>query len=176
MRKVKGIASLVCICFILAMVACAGPAPTTPTTPTTPTAPTTPTTPTTVPAEVLTLKFQTNVDPVASERDYGEFLNAIETMTDGRLTIEMYAMGVLVPMSETLDAVAERVIDMAGVNEGYFSGPVPVSEIAGGLPFSYTNRDEASIFEREKGFLIYCGRNMPSIIFTLSFSAVHLSV
>lgn len=107
----------------------AGCAPDTSVTPTTPTSPTTPTTPTTPNAPAVeVIKWQYQGHPPVS--DY--YFNAVQriaehitTMSNGRIVVEPYAGGSIVPASEELDGVHQGILNMGSACPMYAVGKVP---------------------------------------------------
>ncbi|WP_319406259.1 TRAP transporter substrate-binding protein DctP [uncultured Desulfosarcina sp.] len=76
----------------------------------------------------------------------------IKEATNGRLIIEPYNAGALVPNTETYNAVSRGMIQMGTSVPGYFQNRVPLASIASGLPFSFKTLDEAIYFHSKLGF------------------------
>ncbi len=62
------------------------------------------------------------------------FCEMVKKASGGRLIIEPYGAGVLFPVSESLDAVRDGVVQMAMVWSGYWGGKNPVFALAGSRP------------------------------------------
>jgi len=100
----------------------------------------------------ITLKLQTHLIPVDTERDLGKFVSMVNEMTDGQITIKLFPTSSIVPMGEVLEAVGNGSIEMAMIAEGYWHKLIPVSELGGGLPFTFRDISEAQHFMFDKGF------------------------
>ena len=68
----------------------------------------------------------------------------IEKATDGRVQIDWYSEGVLVPSEELLDALRTGTIEMACTSGTYHADVMPVGAVSY-LPFSRENRDDYEI-------------------------------
>ena len=55
-----------------------------------------------------------------------DFCKTVKTLSKGELVIEPYAAGVLFPVFETFDNVANGVVDMAMVYGAYWTGKDPL--------------------------------------------------
>jgi len=69
----------------------------------------------------------------------------LETMTDGRLKMDVFYAGQLVPNEELVDASVAGVVDAFDISEGYFKGELLWAYTAGMEPF--IDRDGTEIFE-----------------------------
>ena len=76
----------------------------------------------------------------------------IEKATDGRLIIEYFPAGSLVPSKEILNAVSRGMVQMGTGSGGYFQNKVVLGSIANGLPYSFKHLHEALYFQRNLGF------------------------
>jgi len=100
----------------------------------------------------MTLKLQTHLIPSDSDRVLGKFVTTVGELTDGQITIKLFPTNSIVPMGEVLDSVGSGAIEMAMIAEGYWHKLIPVSELAGGLPFAFRDISEAQHFMFDKGF------------------------
>lgn len=64
-----------------------------------------------------------------------ELASQIETMTEGRLKIEVYGGGELVPALESFDAVSQGTAEMGHGASYYWAGKVPASQFFTSVPF-----------------------------------------
>jgi TRAP-type mannitol/chloroaromatic compound transport system substrate-binding protein len=82
-----------------------------------------------------------------------EYVENVRVMSDGRLNITTYAAGVLLPSPEHLDALGRGVIEMAHTYGAYWSGVIPVTNIATIAPGMFKNMLEIDVFFWELGFI-----------------------
>ncbi len=68
----------------------------------------------------------------------------IKALTDGELTIKVYAAGELVPAFEVFDTVAKGTADMYHSVEYYFQGKSPALNFFAGLPMGLNNAETKS--------------------------------
>lgn len=87
---------------------------------------------------------------------YQPFIDYCRDASGGRLIIEPYAGGQLVPTDQMLDACAEGTIDIAGGAGGYWSNKIPLADIEAGMPFSLRTLTDVNTFFYQKGFLELC--------------------
>ena len=121
----KGVVLLMTL-LALGAILVAGCAPQTPTTPTSPTTPTTPTTPSQPAAQVI--KWQYQGHPPVSDYYFNavqRIAESITTMSNGRLVVEPYAGGSIVPATEELDGVNQGILNMGSACPMYAVGKVP---------------------------------------------------
>lgn len=78
--------------------------------------------------------------------------NKIKERTNGRLIIEMFPGGSLIPSKEIFSAVKRGMIPMGAINSGYALAHVPVLAVANGLPMAFNHPWEAIHFHRWMGF------------------------
>lgn len=93
--------------------------------------------------------------PAASVSYKDSLLAVIERLkerTNGRLVIEPYAAGALVPAKEIFNAVKRGMIEIAITSSAYPRDQVPLMNVASGLPFNFQNVWEAVYFHRWMGF------------------------
>ena len=67
-----------------------------------------------------------------------QFANDIETISDGRLQIQVYAGGELVPALQTFDAVSQGTVQMGHGAAYYWAGKVPAAQFMSTVPFGMT--------------------------------------
>lgn len=65
------------------------------------------------------------------------FVKMIEDMSNGRIKIQLFGGGEIVPVGDILDAVASGALDM-GFYNGVYAEVLPVGSIEFGAPFTYT--------------------------------------
>jgi len=105
------------------------PAQTTPATPKTPATPTTPAKPAAAPAaEVYKWRMQSHTAPAEPNFTItiANYIQRIEESSGGRIDIEVYSAGALVPSTEIIPSVAKGLIEMGGSAASYSSGIMPV--------------------------------------------------
>jgi TRAP-type mannitol/chloroaromatic compound transport system substrate-binding protein len=73
--------------------------------------------------------FQEGVERLASD---------IETMSGGRLKIQVFAGGQLVPALQTFDAVSQGTVQMGHGAAYYWAGKVPAAQFMSAVPFGMT--------------------------------------
>ncbi|MEL6934671.1 MAG: twin-arginine translocation signal domain-containing protein, partial [Pseudomonadota bacterium] len=75
--------------------------------------------------------------------------DAITAATDGRLTVEVFGAGELVPAFEAFDAVASGAADMYHAAEYYWQGKSTAFNFFAGVPFGMTTSEHnAWIYHR----------------------------
>ena len=72
--------------------------------------------------------------------------------TNGRLLIEVFPTGTLLPTAEMFDAISKGVIDMGMAWPGYFAGTEPAFQIFAGLPYGLKTLEEYLYAIKELGF------------------------
>ena len=78
------------------------------------------------------------------------FCDMVKKASGGRLIIEPYGAGVLFPVTESLDAVRDGVVQMAMVWSGYWGGKDPVFALAGSRPGDPIVTFEENFYRAEK--------------------------
>lgn len=76
--------------------------------------------------------FQEGVDRLASD---------LRTMSRGRLDIQVYAAGQLVPALGIFDAVSQGTVEMGHGAAYYWAGKVPAAQFMSSVPFGMTAKD-----------------------------------
>ncbi len=66
------------------------------------------------------------------------FAKTVNEMSDGRLTIQVYGAGELVPGFEVFDAVSQGTVEMGHSGAYYWKGKMPASVIFSAIPFGMT--------------------------------------
>ncbi|MDM8566527.1 TRAP transporter substrate-binding protein [Candidatus Halobeggiatoa sp. HSG11] len=64
----------------------------------------------------------------------------IETMSDGRLKIQVFAGGELVPALQTFDAVSQGTVEMGHGASYYWAGKIPEAQFMSSVPFGMTTK------------------------------------
>ena len=78
--------------------------------------------------------------------------NEIKKRTNGRLIIELYTAGQLVPGKDIFSAVKRGMVQMGVSPPQYYSSMVPLGQIAAGLPFNFKEDWEGAYFYKWMGF------------------------
>ena len=76
----------------------------------------------------------------------------VKERTDGRLILEPYPAGALVPSKEIFNAVKRGMIQMGTISPAYVRDQIQVAGIAAGLPFAFKNVWECAYFHKWIGF------------------------
>ncbi len=93
--------------------------------------------------------------PSASPSYKGSLLVIAEKLkqrTNGRLILEPFPAGSLVPSKEIHHAVKRGMVPMGGTSTAYTRALVPLSGIGAGLPFSFKAAGEAFYFYKRVGY------------------------
>ena len=103
--------------------------------------------------QVFEWKMQTTESPgmVSYDKVFPEFVESVEKMSNGRLKIELFPNGALVPEREIHDAVAEGTVEMGFSTGAFWAGTVPVGLLALGLPFSCETMKEMEVWFWDRG-------------------------
>jgi TRAP-type C4-dicarboxylate transport system substrate-binding protein len=106
----------------------------------------------TQPQKVYKWKMVTHQMPGTSryEETVVPFCKMIEEASGGRLIIEPYGAGVLFPVTDTLDAVKNGVVEMAAIWSGYWAGRDPVFGLAGSIPGDVIKLFDEHYYRSEK--------------------------
>jgi len=64
----------------------------------------------------------------------------VETMSDGRLKIQVFAGGELVPALQTFDAVSQGTVEMGHGSAYYWAGKIPEAQFMSSVPFGMTTK------------------------------------
>lgn len=102
-------------------------------------------------ADSITLKIQTS-DRSGDETfalQKGEWTDALEKATGGRIKIQWFADGQVVPRKETVPAIAAGVLDGHITSMEYHSGLEPGFALLGNLVAGYANADQEQMFYYE---------------------------
>ncbi len=67
-----------------------------------------------------------------------KFATMVNAMSAGRLTVQVYGAGELVPGFEVFDAVSQGTVQMGHSGSYYWKGKIPASPIFGAIPFGMT--------------------------------------
>ena len=81
-----------------------------------------------------------------------DFAEKVKTNTGGRIVIDVFPSGALVPTAQMAQAVGTGTLDMAFCYGGYHSGALDVANIESGLPMAWGNIDEATRFHQVLDF------------------------
>ena len=103
--------------------------------------------------EVIKWKCQV-VYPTSSPSYEGSTLkviNEIKKQTNGRLNIEVFPAGALVPAQEIYNAVQRGMIQSGMTSGAYLINKMPIMAFAAGLPFSFQNVWEGQYFHKKLG-------------------------
>ena len=104
--------------------------------------------------KVFRWKMQNYGEPGAwYYKEWLGFVELVKRMSNGRLIIDVYPSGALVPNTEMLQAVASGTLDMANTCPIYHTGLVPVANLEYGFPGQYRGLDDQAVLARNAGFL-----------------------
>ena len=68
------------------------------------------------------------------------FAQQLHTMSQGRITIDVYAGGELIPPLQTFDALSQGLVEMGHGSAYYWAGKVPEAQFFSTVPFGMTAR------------------------------------
>jgi TRAP-type mannitol/chloroaromatic compound transport system substrate-binding protein len=91
--------------------------------------------------------------PERPQKTFEEFCKRVKVLTNGRLEIEPYPAGAIVPTNETLTALQGNVLQAIHVWPGYASGRNPAFAALCDLIFAYEHPWELDAFMHYKGGL-----------------------
>ncbi|MGQ9364701.1 TRAP transporter substrate-binding protein [Azospirillum sp. ST 5-10] len=69
------------------------------------------------------------------------FADMVTRCTDGRLTVQLFAAGEVVPAFEAIDAVGGGTVEMGHGSPYYWKGKAPASEFVSNIPFGLTAQE-----------------------------------
>lgn len=75
-----------------------------------------------------------------------DFTDRVRAMSDGRLDIQVYHGGELVPAFEGFDAVRQGIVEMNGWVSYFGSGKVPAAQFFGAVPFGMSTQGQNAWF------------------------------
>jgi TRAP-type mannitol/chloroaromatic compound transport system substrate-binding protein len=87
---------------------------------------------------------------------YEPFIKYCKEASNGRLIIEPYAGGQLVPTDQMMQACSMGTLDIAGGAGGYWSEVIPVAGCEATLPFALRTITDVNTFYYQRGFLELC--------------------
>lgn len=104
-------------------------------------------------SDVIKWRCQVNWPPASqSYAKSGQAVcKEIERRTNGRLVVELYTPGALVPEKELFPAVKRGMIQIGVTASGYYRDQVPLANISG-LPMNFRDIWECTYFYQELGF------------------------
>jgi len=79
----------------------------------------------------------------------------IETMSGGRLTIQVFAAGQLVPALQSFDAVSQGTVQMGHGAAYYWAGKVPAAQFMSAVPFGMTAKGMNAWFYAGDGLKLW---------------------
>lgn len=100
--------------------------------------------PATVPVEQIKWRYPICF-PLGTPEDtecWGYFADQVLEGSGGRIDLEIYAGGALVPLLEQGDACSQGTVEITGFCDAYTVGIIPESNVAFGLPMGWRNFDE----------------------------------
>lgn len=104
-------------------------------------------------AEVIKWKMQTHLPPEHSQyAAMTRMVNKIKLASGGRLEIELFPGGALIPVTEMFDGISKGVIQYSRAWPGYYSGLEPSFLIFSGLPYGLKTMEENLYLFRELGW------------------------
>ncbi len=87
---------------------------------------------------------------------YQPFIDYCKNASDGRLIIQPFSGGQLVPDDQMMQACATGTIDIAGGAGGYWSDVIPIGATEGVLPFALRTITDVNTFYYQRGYLELC--------------------
>lgn len=87
---------------------------------------------------------------------YQPFIDFCKDASDGRLIIQPFSGGQLVPDDQMMQACATGTIDIAGGAGGYWSDVIPIGATEGVLPFALRTITDVNTFYYQRGYLELC--------------------
>lgn len=75
-----------------------------------------------------------------------DFAERVKAMSDGRMEIQVYHAGELVPAFEGFDAVRQGIVEMNGWVSYFGSGKVPAAQFFGAVPFGMSTQGQNAWF------------------------------
>jgi TRAP-type mannitol/chloroaromatic compound transport system substrate-binding protein len=76
---------------------------------------------------------------------FAPFADSVEKATGGRLKIDMYGAGEIIPVLEMWEACSKGIVDIAWSYGTYWLGKTPVSAFSVGLPYTTTNMQDSTV-------------------------------
>jgi len=94
--------------------------------------------------EVKKLKMQSAYPPGDATYDIHtqDTAKLIEKISNGKIKITIFAPGALCDVKEMVNAVSHGMIDIGVIYGPRYSGSVPIADVEGGLPFTWTSMDQ----------------------------------
>lgn len=84
-----------------------------------------------------------------------ELAKTIEVMSEGRIKIQVYGGGELVPPLETFDAVSQGLSEMGHSASYYWAGKAPASQFFTSVPFGMSSKDTYNWFYEGGGMELW---------------------
>ncbi len=96
--------------------------------------------------KVIKLKMQSAYPPGDATYDVHavETARLIEKAGNGKIKIDLFAPGALCDVKEVVNGVSRGMIDIGVIYGPRYSGSVPVADVEGGLPFTWTSMDQVA--------------------------------
>ena len=83
------------------------------------------------------------------------FANEVSKMSNGRLDIDVYAGGELVPALQVFDAVSQGTVEMGHGSPYYWAGTVPEAQFFSSVPFGMTSKGMNAWLYNGGGLLLW---------------------
>ena len=87
---------------------------------------------------------------------YKPFIDFCKDASDGRLIIQPFSGGQIVPDDQMMQACATGTLDIAGGAGGYWSNAIPLAATEGCLPFALRTITDVNTFYYQRGYLELC--------------------
>lgn len=87
---------------------------------------------------------------------YQPFIDYCKDASDGRLIVQPFSGGQLVPDDQMMQACATGTLDIAGGAGGYWSNAIPLAATEGVLPFALRTITDVNTFYYQRGYLDLC--------------------
>lgn len=81
------------------------------------------------------------------------FVDYCRRASNGRLDFQIFYSGMIVPAVESFEAVSKGVLEMTHLHAAYWMGKELVGGLVMGLPYTFSNYKEMSVYFYELGFI-----------------------
>ncbi|GAI61873.1 unnamed protein product [marine sediment metagenome] len=81
------------------------------------------------------------------------FVDYCRRASNGRLDFQIFYPGMIVPAVESFEAVSKGVLEMTHLHAAYWMGKELVGGLVMGLPYTFSNYKEMSVYFYELGFI-----------------------
>ncbi len=99
-----------------------------------------------------------------------DFVEKVRKMSGGRMTIQHFAAGELIPALEGFDAVAAGTVEMNAANSYFWAGRIPAAQIFSAVPFGLNQKGMAAWLYEGGGLELWQELYDPMGLFALPFN------